>query len=172
MPLAADAGESFDYLLVTSSNLVQAFEPLIQRKTQDGLAVKVATLEAVTNSVPGRDAPERLRNYIRQAYTNWGISYVLLGGATSVIPCRDAYVRTDLPAQDSYRPCGLYYACLDGSWNANGDRHWASRPTARMAGTRICRRRSMWGARPLRPSNRSARLWKRPSAARPSPIQT
>jgi len=68
--------------------------------------------------------PERIRNYIRQAYTNWGISYVLLGGATSVIPSRDAFVRTDLRAQDSYVPCDLYYACLDGSWNANGDRHW------------------------------------------------
>ncbi|MCX6928783.1 MAG: C25 family cysteine peptidase [Verrucomicrobia bacterium] len=123
---AADAttGEAFDYLLITSSNLVSAFEPLVARKTQDGLAVKVATIEAITNSITGRDVPEQVRNYIRQAYTNWGISYVLLGGTTAVVPCRQAYVRVDLPAKDSYVPCDLYYACLDGTWNANGDRHW------------------------------------------------
>jgi hypothetical protein len=123
-PAPSAAGKSFDYLLVTSSNLAAAFEPLVERKARDGLAVRVVTIEAITNSVPGRDAPEQIRNYIRQAYTNWGIGYVLLGGATSVIPCRYAYVRTDLPPQDSYLPCDLYYACLDGSWNANGDRHW------------------------------------------------
>ena len=116
--------EAFDYLLITSSNLTTAFQPLVERKIQDGLAVKVVTLESITNAVSGRDVPERIRNYIRQAYTNWGISYVLLGGGTTIIPCRTAYVRTILPPQDSYLPTDLYYACLDGSWNGNAGRHW------------------------------------------------
>ena len=123
-PASAAPGPAFDYLLVTSSNLASAFHPLVDRKTQDGLAVTVATLEAITNTVPGRDVPEQIRNYIRQAYTNWGISYVLLGGSTTIIPCRYAYVRVDLAPRDSYLPTDLYYACLDGSWNGNADRHW------------------------------------------------
>ncbi len=114
----------FDYLLITGSNLVSAFEPLAERKARDGLAVKVVTLSSITNTVSGRDTPEQIRNYIRQAYTNWGISYVLLGGGTTIVPCRSAFVRADLPTADSYLPTDLYYACLDGSWNANGDRHW------------------------------------------------
>ncbi|MDB6121777.1 MAG: hypothetical protein JWQ71_770, partial [Pedosphaera sp.] len=117
-------GPSFDYLLVTRSNLVSAFQPLLDRKTRDGLAVKVATVETITNTFPGCDVPEKIRNFIRYAYTNWGISYVLLGGSTTIIPCRYAYVRVDLAPKDSYVPCDLYYACLDGSWNANGDKHW------------------------------------------------
>lgn len=121
---AAAPASGFDYLLITSSNLAAAFQPLVERKTQDGLAVKVAMLEAITNTISGRDVPEQIRNYIRQAYTNWGISYVLLGGGTTVIPCRYAYVHTDQAARDSYLPTDLYYACLDGSWNGNGDRHW------------------------------------------------
>ena len=115
---------AFDYLLITSSNLAAAFQPLVERKEQDGLAVKIATLETITNAVSGRDVPEKIRNYIRQAYTECGISYVLLGGGTTVIPCRTAYVRTDLAARDSSLPTDLYYACLDGSWNGNNDRHW------------------------------------------------
>ena len=131
--VSAPNGPRFDYLLVTSRELAPAFQPLVERKTQDGLAVKVAFLETITNSVAGRDGPEQIRNYIRQAYTNWGISYVLLGGATSILPCRYAYVQTDLPPPDSYLPCDLYYGCLDGSWNANGDRHWGE-PTDGEAG--------------------------------------
>jgi len=121
---AVAPGPAFDYLLLTSSNLATAFQPLVERKTQDGLAVKVATLESITNTIAGRDVPEKIRNYIRQAYTNWGISYVLLGGGTPIIPCRYAFVRTDQAARDCYVPTDLYYACLDGSWNGNGDRHW------------------------------------------------
>ena len=113
-----------DYLLVTSSNLASAFMPLVERKIQDGLAVNLTTIEEITNSVPGRDVPEQIRNYLRQSYTNWGIRYVLLGGATGIIPCRHAYVQAGLSPKDSYVPCDLYYACLDGSWNGNNDRHW------------------------------------------------
>ena len=123
-PASAAPGPAFDYLLITSSNLASAFQPLVERKTGDGLAVKVATLETITNTASGRDTPEQIRNYIRQAYTNWGIRYVLLGGGTAIIPCRYAYVRVDLAPKDSYLPTDLYYACLDGTWNGNADRHW------------------------------------------------
>ncbi len=115
---------SFDYLLITSRNLAPAFQPLLDRKIHDGLSIKIATMETITNTVPGRDVPEKVRNYIRQSYTTWGVSYVLLGGNTTVIPCRYAFVPTGLSAMDSYLPTDLYYACLDGCWNGNGDRHW------------------------------------------------
>jgi hypothetical protein len=124
VPGSAASNPTFDYLLVTSSNLAPAFQPLVERKTLDGLMVKVATMETITNTVSGRDVPEKIRNYIRQSFTNWGIRYVLLGGSTTIIPCRYAYVRVDLAPKDSYVPTDLYYACLDGSWNGNADRHW------------------------------------------------
>lgn len=118
------AAAAFDYLIITSSDLADAFKPLVDRKVADGLVVKVATVETITNQVAGIDAPEKIRNYIRQAYTNSGISYVLLGGNTAVVPCRYAFALAGLEPRDSYVPCDLYYSCLDGSWNGNGDRHW------------------------------------------------
>jgi hypothetical protein len=121
---AGTNGQALDYLLITSSNLASAFQPLLDWKLRQGLGVELATLEAITNSVQGRDVPEMIRNYIRNTYRTHGISYVLLGGATSVVPCRYAFVQVDMPAKDSYVPCDLYYGCLDGSWNASGDRHW------------------------------------------------
>jgi hypothetical protein len=120
----ATPGPACDYLLITSSALASAFQPLVARKTQDGLAVKVVTIETITGTVAGQDVPEKVRNCIRQAYTEAGIRYVLLGGGTTIIPCRTAYVRADLAPQDSLLPTDLYYACLDGSWNANNDGRW------------------------------------------------
>ena len=115
----------YDYLLITKSNLAAAFEPLVNRKVLDGLTVKAETVENILASQTGRDQPEKIRNYIRYAYTNWGITYVLLGGDTTIVPVRYAYAYMStlesglfprhLPA------CDLYYACLDGSWDQNGN---------------------------------------------------
>jgi hypothetical protein len=128
--LAADAGPAllngpspaiFDYLLVTRSNLVSAFQPLVNQKVLDGLLVKVETVENITSSQAGRDTPEKLRNYLRYAYTNWGITYVLLGGDIATVPCRYGYAYMGSLATTSLVPTDLYYACLDGSWDKNGN---------------------------------------------------
>ena len=119
-----DAPPTHDYLLVTRASLAPSFQPLVERKTRDGLSVKVETMEAITASQPGRDAPEKLRNYIRYACTNWGVEYVLLGGDVATVPCRHAYVPRRLPERDCLVPCDLYFACLDGSWNRDGDARW------------------------------------------------
>jgi hypothetical protein len=96
---------------------------LVDRKVQDGLSVRTETVESITNAYAGRDVPEKIRNCIRYAYTNWGIQYVLLGGDTQIVPCRYAYAYVDSGADTSI-PCDLYYACLDGSWNGNNNSQW------------------------------------------------
>ncbi|MGC8989011.1 MAG: C25 family cysteine peptidase [Verrucomicrobiia bacterium] len=115
----------FDYLLITRSNLVQAFSPLLTAKAASGLNVKVQTVESIASSYAGRDLPEQIRNYIRYAYTNWGVTYVLLGGDVSIVPCRYAYVGMGslVPGQPIV-PTDTYFACLDGSWNGDGDSRW------------------------------------------------
>lgn len=118
---AAGSAPGFDYLLITRSNLVAAFQPLVNQKVLDGLAVKVMTVEAITNSYAGRDAAEKIRNYIRYAYTNWGIDYVLLGGDVATVPCRYGYAYMGALTTDYRVPTDLYYACLDGSWDRNGN---------------------------------------------------
>jgi hypothetical protein len=122
--ISRHAEESIDYLLITRSNLVSAFQPLLDRKTLDGLAVRVETVESIAGTHAGVDVPEKIRNFIRDAYSNWGIAYVLLGGDATTVPCRYAYASMSLPEVDSLIPCDLYYACLDGSWNADGDNRW------------------------------------------------
>jgi len=119
-----DGSAIYDYLLITRTNLVAAFQPLVDLKTQAGLAVKVETVEAITSAYAGRDAPEKIRNYIRYAYTNWGVTYVLLGGDVASVPCRFAYVTVGSVVDSPNVPTDLYYGCLDGSWNRDNDTRW------------------------------------------------
>ncbi|MBA3043770.1 hypothetical protein FP804_01380, partial [archaeon] len=64
-----------------------------------------------------------IRNFIIDAYLNWGIEYVLLGGDDEIIPHRGFYVDEGL-YWDEDIPSDLYYACLDGSFNHDNDNYW------------------------------------------------
>ena len=126
-PMLDDPGP-YDYLLITSQALLDSlkFDPLVARKQADGLRVKTATVESIyadpTND--GRDNPERIRNFIRGAWSNWQVQYVLLGGDTLVVPHRGAYACHSSVGVITNLPTDLYYACLDGSWNSDGDTIW------------------------------------------------
>jgi len=126
---AVPADGPYDYLLVTSTTLSTTFQTLATHKAGLGLAVRVATMETDVAGQPGADTQEKLRNYIKYAYDNWGVQYVLLGGDVSIIPARGAYGHVSGAAAlgdyyDDTIPCDLYYACLDGPWNNDGDARW------------------------------------------------
>ena len=116
---------SYDYLLISNAALLPSFQPLIDRKTAVGLTVATETVEHIYANYTGVDNPEKIRNCIKDYYTNSGIEYVLLGGDTSVVPCRGAYGYTST-ADEPNLPTDLYYSCLDGSWNSNGDAYWGT----------------------------------------------
>ena len=125
----------YDYLLITRTNLLAAFQPLVDRRTQDGLSVRTETVESITNSYAGRDAPEKIRTFIRYAHTNWGVSHALLGGdAPFTVPCR--FARVVCAGEIDNVPSDLYYACLDGSWNSDNDGLWGE-PTDGEGGTDV-----------------------------------
>src|SRR5262249_33954211 len=68
--------------------------------------------------VAGVDDAERVRNFIKDAYARWGTKWVLLGGDTDVIPVRYAYTSF---YGGNFIATDAYYACLDGTWNKDGD---------------------------------------------------
>lgn len=119
-PEGLGPSSTHDYLLVTSTNLFASFQPLIAYHSAQGLSVLTASIENVVSSTNGIDAADKLRNHIRHAYTNWGVQYVLLGGDIGVVPWRGAYARCSGVTFDAM-PCDLYFACLDGTWDGDGD---------------------------------------------------
>ena len=112
-----------NYLLITRAALLPSFQPLVEQKQAAGLTVITETIEAITNNFAGRDSAERLRTYIRHAYITWGVQYVLLGGDIKAVPYRGVYARCSGVILN-FMPSDLYFACLDGSWNHDGDGIW------------------------------------------------
>lgn len=112
-------GSPVQYLIITN-NLMQAeMQRLADWRTRTGVPTVVRTVEFIQANYPyGFDLQDRIRRFVREAYTQWGITHLLLGADTDVIPPR--YGRTTFFG-GAYIPSDLYYSDLDGNWNADGD---------------------------------------------------
>jgi len=121
---AAAYGQQYGHVTITADSFVTRFAPLGQYVEQGlGLSDTTVAVESICVSYPGRDAPERIRNFIRFAYSNWGTTHVLLGGDVEIVPCRRAFVdATEFdPLLLDTIPADLYYSDLDGDWDKDGD---------------------------------------------------
>ncbi len=112
-------GSPVAYLIITTDAFAASFQALADWKTQSGLPATVRTLSFIQQQYPGAsDDAERVRMFIRDAYSRWGTKWVLLGGDTDFIPERLA--RTSFYGGENIAS-DMYYSCLDGNWNADGD---------------------------------------------------
>ncbi len=114
--------ENYDLLIITTDALKSGFEPLAEAHTATGVATVIKTL----TDIGGSDL-ESIRNYIRDAYTNWGVEYVLIGGDADVIPAPILWVSgmdENVTYYEDTMPADLYYACLDGPYNYDNDGYW------------------------------------------------
>ncbi len=113
-------GGDYEHVTITSSSFVSSFAPLGSYiETNLGLNDTIVAVANIYSSFPGRDNPEKIRNFIKHAYSNWSTTHVLLGGDVEVVPCRRAYGYVN--GQTEYIPCDLYYSDLDGTWDGNGN---------------------------------------------------
>ena len=102
--------DTVDYVVITNEALIPCFEVLMQSKQQRGLSTFIETVSNIESAYPGRDTPEKIRNFIKDLYENHGLMWVLLGGDTNIIPRRVPYTGT---------PCDMYFSDLDGDWDGN-----------------------------------------------------
>ncbi|MFH1755716.1 MAG: C25 family cysteine peptidase, partial [Candidatus Latescibacterota bacterium] len=115
--------EEHAYVIITSDGLVEQFQTLADWKSKRGLSAKIVTTSWIYAAYLGADEAEQIRNFIKDAYQNWGTLWVLLGGDVNIVPVRKAWAM-DCEAgafNYNYIPCDLYYSDLDGDWNANGN---------------------------------------------------
>lgn len=114
-----------EFLVVTTERLAPAFRSLIDWKNQQGYPAAVRTVEAIARDYPqGADLAESIRLFLRDAYALWGTRTAIIGADPTLVPIRYARsyvynVPTGVSIASDY-----YYACLDGSWNADGDNIW------------------------------------------------
>jgi len=114
--------DSYDLMILTTDSLKSSFVPLKDAHESKGQSTVIKTLTDV-----GSSNTEDIRDYIRDAYTNWGVNYVLLGGDADVVTARILWVEgmdENTTLYDTYMPSDLYYSCLDGPYNYDGDNKW------------------------------------------------
>jgi Peptidase family C25/FG-GAP-like repeat len=112
-------GSPVEYVIITDGTLESEFQRLADWKTNKGIPAVVRTMAVIKQEYPnGADDADRVRQFIRDAYTRWGTQYVLLGGDVHLVPTR--FARTIFYGGENI-PCDMYFSCLDGNWNADGD---------------------------------------------------
>ena len=110
----------FEYLIITDDEYVPIFKELTEWKTRKGIPAQIRTVSWITANYSGWDDAEKIRNYLKEAYTDSGLVWVLLGGDTDKVPYREAYVQADdAGGEIDYAPCDLYFSDLDDTWDAN-----------------------------------------------------
>ena len=113
----------YQYVIITSEELenysgAYNWQTLCSRKESRGITTNIVTLEWIYANYAGVDNAEKIRNFIKDAYDNWGAEYVLLGGDDTVVPFRKFWVMGE------EMPSDMYYSCLDGTFNYDNDGLW------------------------------------------------
>ncbi|MEW6686862.1 MAG: C25 family cysteine peptidase, partial [Candidatus Edwardsbacteria bacterium] len=111
-------GNTVDYIIITNDELAPKFLTLANWLTKKGVPAIVKTTEWIDANYRGCDLQEKIRNFIKDAYSYWGVIWILLGGDTNIVPDRKGFYDS---YAGIYGPTDLYYAGLDGNWNANGN---------------------------------------------------
>jgi hypothetical protein len=121
-------GDAYDLLIIAPEDFSSALQPLITHKEGLGIATKLTTLEEIPSGV-GVDEQEDIKYYIKDAITNWGITYLILVGAgvdgAEIFPVRYVWIPS-LPYEENF-PSDLYYADVfddEGNfstWDNDGD---------------------------------------------------
>lgn len=117
-------GTFVEYVIITNEALKNCFQDIINWKIKKGTPAATITTEWISQNYSGCDLPEQIRNFIKDAYVNWGTNWVLLGGDISIVPPRYVYYKklfNVLPTEGIYMLTNLYFSCLDGNWNLDGD---------------------------------------------------
>jgi outer membrane protein assembly factor BamB len=120
--LVPPSSPSLDMVIITHPSLREPFETLAVFRTLRGIRTKVFTLDDIYPYFPGRTYEEKIRNFIKFAYSNWGIRFVLIGGSKDLVPAP----RIEMASFDPYNygtdmESDAYYSMLDGDWNYNGN---------------------------------------------------
>ena len=121
-PLSIRNTTNIEYLIITTAELSEAFEPMIKWKIQKGVMTKLITIEEIFASYDGSSNQLKIKNCLHDYYLNNGVKWVLLGGDDSIIPKQGCYISVG-QYQDFDAPTDLFYACFDNTfdWNANGN---------------------------------------------------
>jgi len=72
--------EKYDMVIITSSKFKKPLQTFVDYKNNIGVSTILKTTEEIYDQYPGRDKPEQIKYFIKDAIETWDIKYVLLVG--------------------------------------------------------------------------------------------
>jgi len=138
-PTSPPRGEdTYYHVIITDESLIGAFGRLRDHRNarwNSSTIVGTGWIYSHYSGTESGDNPDKIRDFIRDAYQNWDTRFVLLGGDHNLVPPRILYVegvnngalpdgKTDWNTLTAFMPSDIYYANLDGPFNYNGNDKW------------------------------------------------
>ena len=133
-----DPADNYDYVIITTTqngldywdttgSTPYNWESLMDHHEAEGLSCTLITVEEIDTCVdyqgsnPFNDKQAHVREFCKDAYEDWGTSYVLIGGdgESNFIPARDmdSSYEGDIDAD-------IYWSNLDNTFNSNANSYW------------------------------------------------
>jgi hypothetical protein len=134
--------EEYDLLILSNDDYIDDLQDLASHKTDMGISSKLVSLNDIYQGlifpVEGRDEPEIIKYFIKNAIEYFNIKYVLLVGGENEFPTRITHVFVDYNEGDAEEfVSDLYYADIYNenmnfcSWDSNnndvfGEFNWSN----------------------------------------------
>ncbi len=127
------SADEYDLLIISYDLYKKHLQSLVDHKENLAIKTKLVTVKEIYNSVYfpaiGKDKPEKIKYFIKNAIENWGINYVMLVGNFRKVPIIHTHLETDAGGiyEELYYATDLYYADIydsDGnfsSWDTDND---------------------------------------------------
>ena len=109
-PLLTEA--QVDEVIITQSSWTDDFQPIADRRTSMGIPTALVATEWITSNYSGSGDEGKIRNFIIDAYNEWGTIYVLLGGDSGTIGSPSKNISGTNIYSD------YYYSDFDEDWIA------------------------------------------------------
>ncbi len=126
--------EHYDLLILAPGEYLNNLMPLVEHKNNRNISTKLVALEDIYAGtyfpVKGRDDPEKIKYFIKDAIEQWGITNVLLVGSSKKFPVRYTHIHVYYPPNppdDESFVSDLYYADIYdatggfSSWDTNNN---------------------------------------------------
>ena len=89
-PQQSFAQDTFDLVIISPQKFVDALQDFVTHKNNMGLSTTIKTTESIVSEYQGRDEPEQIKYFIKEAKEEWDTSYILLfGGLKSYLYAKD-----------------------------------------------------------------------------------
>ena len=119
-------GALYDYLIITPGQpgIIAECRRFADFKSSCGLRCAICRIDSISSNCTGKDIQEKIKSCLKTAFSEWGITWVLIVGDFNLVPARTVCpgdYNTVIVNDTLKMMSDAYYACVESSWDENGD---------------------------------------------------